>query len=144
MNFTVNNGKWRKLHQKETLRFHLNKVQNQAKLIYGDKEQNSNYLGGNTIIRQASELWLMFYFVIWMVAPVAGSWAWTAPGWSSMCLSAYSDLVQHAFYLFIFYLFIFGHAVRHAGSLFPDQGLNLCPPQWNRGVLTTGPPGKSQ
>ena len=27
---------------------------------------------------------------------------------------------------------------------FPDQGLNLCPLQWKHGVLTTGPPGKSQ
>ena len=31
----------------------------------------------------------------------------------------------------------------HLGSLFPDQGLNLCPLQWERKVLTTGPPGKS-
>ena len=27
--------------------------------------------------------------------------------------------------------------------IFPDQGRNPCPLQWKRGVLTTGPPGKS-
>ena len=32
----------------------------------------------------------------------------------------------------------------YAGSQFPDQGLNLCPLQWKRRVLTTGPPGKSR
>ena len=30
-----------------------------------------------------------------------------------------------------------------AGSELPDQGSNLCPLQWKRGVLTTGPPGNS-
>ena len=30
----------------------------------------------------------------------------------------------------------------HAGPWFPEQGLNLCPLHWERGVLTTGPPGK--
>ena len=34
-------------------------------------------------------------------------------------------------------------SVRHAGSLFPDQGLNLCPLQWKYGVLPTGPSGNS-
>ena len=28
-------------------------------------------------------------------------------------------------------------------SLFPDQGLNLCPLQWKHWVFITGPPGKS-
>ena len=32
----------------------------------------------------------------------------------------------------------------HAGSLFPDQGSNLYLLQWKPGVLTTGPPEKSQ
>ena len=49
-------------------------------------------------------------------------------------------------YLFIYfysiYLFIF-LTEWHVGSWFHDQGLNLCPLQWKRGVLTTGPPGKS-
>ena len=40
------------------------------------------------------------------------------------------------------YLFIFGHAVPHAGSQFPDQGLNQRPLQWKHRVLTTGLPGK--
>ena len=31
-----------------------------------------------------------------------------------------------------------------AGSLFPDQGSNLYLLQWKHGVLTTGPPEKSQ
>ena len=39
--------------------------------------------------------------------------------------------------------FFFGHTVRHAGSPFPDQGLNLHPLQWKHGVLTNGPPGNS-
>ena len=29
-----------------------------------------------------------------------------------------------------------------SGSYFPDQGSNPCPLPWDRGVLTTGPPGK--
>ena len=37
----------------------------------------------------------------------------------------------------------FDRAARHVGSLFPYQGLNLCPLHWKGGVLTTGPPGKS-
>ena len=46
--------------------------------------------------------------------------------------------------LFIYFkiLSIFGHTTRHE-ELLPDQGSNLCPLQWKRGVLTTGPPGKS-
>ena len=39
--------------------------------------------------------------------------------------------------------FSFFFAVRYAGFQFSDQGLNLCPLQWECGVLTTGPPGKS-
>ena len=41
---------------------------------------------------------------------------------------------------FTFILFSFGCTTRHAGSWFPDQGLNLCP---LLEVLTSGPPGKS-
>ena len=33
--------------------------------------------------------------------------------------------------------------MKHMGSLFPNHGYNLSPLQWKRGVLTTGPPGKS-
>ena len=33
---------------------------------------------------------------------------------------------------------------QHAGSCFPDQGMNPCPLQWTYGVLSTGPPEKSQ
>ena len=32
--------------------------------------------------------------------------------------------------------------LRHAGSQFPDQGLNPCPLHWEHKILTTGPPGK--
>ena len=32
----------------------------------------------------------------------------------------------------------------HAGSYFPDHGSNPDPLCWDRGVLTTGPPGKSR
>ena len=40
--------------------------------------------------------------------------------------------------------FFFGHAARHMGSQFPDQGLNPCPLHWEHGVLTARPPEKSQ
>ena len=44
-----------------------------------------------------------------------------------------------------------GLSCKHTGSLvvawgesqFPGQGLNLGPLHWERGVLATGPPGKS-
>ena len=37
----------------------------------------------------------------------------------------------------------FGSAMQHAGSQFPDQGLNPCPWHWELTFLTTGLPGKS-
>ena len=39
--------------------------------------------------------------------------------------------------------FSFRHTERHPGSQFPDQGLNPCPLQWKRHVLTTGLLGNS-
>ena len=39
-----------------------------------------------------------------------------------------------------FFFFWLCHA-QHAGSKFPDQGSNLCPPWWKRGTLITGLPG---
>ena len=47
-----------------------------------------------------------------------------------------------SFNYFVF-IFIFGHAIHHNTSYFPDQGSNLCPLYWERGVLTTGLPWKS-
>lgn len=48
------------------------------------------------------------------------------------------------FFKFIFCSFIcFGYTIQHARSLFSDQGLNLCPLQWEHGVLTYRPPRKS-
>ena len=41
---------------------------------------------------------------------------------------------------FLFSLFF----LRHVGSWFPGQEWNRCPLQWKCGVLTTGPPGKTQ
>ena len=32
----------------------------------------------------------------------------------------------------------------HMGSKFPEQAMNLSPVLWKHGVLTTGPPEKSQ
>ena len=43
----------------------------------------------------------------------------------------------------LFFILFFGHAMRHVESYFPDQRSNQGPLQWKRGVLTTGPPGKS-
>ena len=40
--------------------------------------------------------------------------------------------------------FFFGRIALHVGPYFPDQGSNPCALQWKHGVLTTGPPGKSQ
>ena len=39
--------------------------------------------------------------------------------------------------------FFWPHCMWHAGSLFPDQGLNLCPVQWKHRVFIAGPLGKS-
>ena len=39
--------------------------------------------------------------------------------------------------------FLFGHATRHVGSQFPDQGLNSDPLLWKHTPLTTGLPGNS-
>ena len=52
------------------------------------------------------------------------------------------DFILFHFISFHFIIF-FGHAARHVGSWFPNQGLNLSPLQWKLRVLTTGPPGKS-
>ena len=41
------------------------------------------------------------------------------------------------------HIFFFWPHVWHAESQFPEKELNPCPQQWKRGVLTTGPPGKS-
>ena len=42
------------------------------------------------------------------------------------------------------FFFISGLSTTHlAGSQCPNQRSNLCPLQWKRGVLTTGPPGNS-
>ena len=47
------------------------------------------------------------------------------------------------FLSFSSFFFFFGHSMRHGGN-FPNQRSNACPLQWKHGVLTTGPPGKSQ
>ena len=48
-----------------------------------------------------------------------------------------------SFSFFFFNICLFGHAMWHVGSLFPNQGSNLRPLPWKHGVLTTGPPGKA-
>lgn len=45
--------------------------------------------------------------------------------------------------IFFFSLFNFWLCPVACRTLFPDQGLILCPLQWKHTVLTTGPPGKS-
>ena len=42
------------------------------------------------------------------------------------------------------FIYYFDQAEWHAGSYFPDRGLNLCPVQWKCRVLTAGLPRKSQ
>ena len=46
-------------------------------------------------------------------------------------------------FLVWFILGLFGQAMWHVGSYFPDQGLNPCPLQWRSRVLTTGLPGRT-
>ena len=67
----------------------------------------------------------------------------TVPGWGPGSSHWGLPGAGHSSSSFYFLNLVFGHAPRHVGSLFPDQGLNLCPLQWKRRVLTTGPPGKS-
>ena len=45
--------------------------------------------------------------------------------------------------LVLLLLFVFWPHIQHAGSYFPNPRLNPCPPHWEHGILTTGPPGKS-
>ena len=48
------------------------------------------------------------------------------------------------FFLFLFiYLFIYFWPHHMARGIFPNEGSNPRSLQWKRGVLTTGPPGKS-
>ena len=51
--------------------------------------------------------------------------------------------VYNKVFFFFFLSFFFCCPVQHVGSYFPYQGSNLCPLHWKRGLLTTGPPGKS-
>ena len=46
--------------------------------------------------------------------------------------------------IFLLFLKSFGRTAQHVGSWFPEQGLSPHPLQWQFGVLTAGPPGKSQ
>ena len=57
----------------------------------------------------------------------------------SICLEHLTD-PSHSF--FFFFPLIFGSNIQHAGSWFPNQGLNLHPLHWKYEVLTTGPPEK--
>ena len=51
--------------------------------------------------------------------------------------------LSHILFLSFLLFFFFGCAAWHAGSWFPDQGLNPSPLHWKWGVLITGPPEKS-
>ena len=44
-------------------------------------------------------------------------------------------------FFFVCFLGLFGNAMQHARSSFPDEGLNPYPLPWKRRVLTTGLPG---
>ena len=56
-------------------------------------------------------------------------------------ISVSSILWRGTFTFYCIYLSIFWP--HHKGSLFQDQGLNLCPLQWKGVILTTGLPRKS-
>ena len=53
------------------------------------------------------------------------------------CLGMYISFPPTRPDFFFFFFFLFGCIGWHAGSLFPDQGLNLCPLQWKHGILIT-------
>ena len=59
--------------------------------------------------------------------------------WGRTWLNDWKTYVSTVNLFFFFYL-----AAWHMRSLFPSQGLNLCPLHWKCGVLTTELPGKSQ
>ena len=46
--------------------------------------------------------------------------------------------------VFCFLFFFWPCCMLYVGSEYSDHGLNPSPLQWKRGVLITGPPGKSQ
>ena len=54
-------------------------------------------------------------------------------------MKTYSFLLFYSLVCFILFLkfiyLFFGYVLWHAGSQFSDQGLNLCPLQWQLGVL---------
>ena len=56
--------------------------------------------------------------------------------WNRTCFGV------HTWAGFSFIFCFLGCTVPHAGSLFPDQGLNPCPLQWERRFFTIWPPGK--
>ena len=41
----------------------------------------------------------------------------------------------------LFFFLSFGHATKHTGSYYPDQGSSSWPLHWKHRVLTTGPQG---
>ena len=47
-------------------------------------------------------------------------------------------------FIILIYLAALGLKVESGGIQFSDQEWNLCPLHWERRVLATGPPGKSQ
>lgn len=58
-----------------------------------------------------------------------------------ICFVAFSGHLPSLVLSFFFIIYIF-LTLLHAGSQFPNQGLNLDPLQWKCGVLSPGPPGK--
>ena len=64
-----------------------------------------------------------------------------------MLLYLFLCFLSHAYIHIPTYTYIFkicGRTAQHAGSYFEDQGWNLRPLQWKRGVLTAWLPGKSR
>ena len=60
---------------------------------------------------------------------------------NAMSIKATVIFLLYNLFLFI-YLFQFGH--KACGILVPRLGIKSGPLQWNQGVLTIGPPGKSR
>ena len=52
-------------------------------------------------------------------------------------------MLFYFYFILPYFILILAHITQHAGSLFPDQELNLFPLQWKHRFLSTGLLGES-
>ena len=63
--------------------------------------------------------------------------------WRVWILTQGKNSILKTLWFVFYYCYYFGHTLRHVESEFPAQEWNSGPLQGKRGVLATGPPGKS-